>query len=115
MKVLVVLQNPYNKGPLQEWHPGRWKREYETSRSGKRLSIALPTSPDVRVHYTNANPKVGDDPKAKFDGQVKHVERALKRVQPDIVLACGKNAEEVVLKVWTGPLVCPTSGLSRTH
>lgn len=98
-KLLVILQNPYDKGELSKgWNPSRWRSEYNKSRSGQRLHRALPTN-HFKIHFTNANPKIGWGPdwcsKPNFD----HLRRVLKRLKPDVILACGQVAESAVIEL----------------
>ncbi len=123
--VLVVLQNAYDKGSLAEgWSPARWRKEYESSRSGRRLQLALPS--DWNVRYTNTTPVLGNGPDSRLEPDLGHLRRRVRKLSPDIVLACGKPAEAATLKVWPGALVamaadgwelcvCPSHGCDREH
>jgi hypothetical protein len=108
-KLLVVLQNAYDKGSLADrWNYAAWKREFESSRTGTRLLYALPdmgTSPSWRVHYANAAPGVGRGSRSCLRPSRVHLRRAVKRVEPDVVLACGRLAEETALAAWEGSLL----------
>ena len=118
-RLLVVLQNAYDKGQLKQgWHPGRWKTEFLKSRTGFRLKMALPGTLYGRlypwsVHYTNACPGIGNGPDSQLEPCEKHLGRALRRVDPMIVLACGKVAEGLCTKLWAGPLIVMPHPASR--
>jgi hypothetical protein len=104
MRILVVLQNPYAKGSLsQGWNPSRWRKEFESSRSGQRLRDAFPYYCDL--FYTNANPKLGDSPDSKLEADPKHLKRSVRRTNPDLIITCGKVAEAAILNIWDGPLI----------
>jgi hypothetical protein len=107
MRILVVLQNPYTKGSLSKgWNPSRWRFEFESSRSGRRLQDAFPIGlGHCRIHYTNANPKLGDNPESKMPADLKHLKRSARRTAPDMIIACGKIAEEAVRTIWDGSLI----------
>lgn len=99
-----MLQNPYDRGKLAEgWHPSSWRRELRLSRSGCRLRVLL-DSLLWKVHFTNANPGIGEGPDAALPADLSHLKRALRRVQPDAVLSCGKVAEPALCILWAGPL-----------
>lgn len=105
-KLLVVLQNPYKKDKLKDgWSPSRWRSDFELSRSGIRLSLAIPIRDDWKTHYTNSNPSLGDHPNSKFEPNLKHLKLSLKRTQPDFVLSCGQYAENAIQQIWNGPLL----------
>ena len=115
MILLVVLQNAYDRGSLADgWHPSRWRKEYEQSRTGRRLALALPK--ECSVHYTNANPRMGHGPDSKHEPDVAHLRRRLRAVEPDAVLACGKLAEDAMTAmrdVWLGTLFAIPHPASR--
>lgn len=102
-KLLVLLQNPYNKGKLDKWNPGVWKKEFASSRTGRRLIKQLP-SDGWKVYYSNSNPTIGDGPDAKFQPDIEHVRTKLAKISPDVVLVCGKVAEEAIKDEWSGPI-----------
>lgn len=113
MRILVVLQNPYNKGSLASgWNPSNWRSEFESSRSGSRLADAFPW--ECSIHYTNANPKIGDGVDSKLEPNLKHLRRRVRDTLPDLVIPCGKVAEVAMLKVWNGPMIAIPHPASRT-
>jgi hypothetical protein len=109
-QLLIVLQNPWRKGRLRGgWSPGAWRREFLSSRSGVRLRSVLPEQGHAQqwdVHYANACPTLAKDADGAFEPCLPHLRRALKRVQPDVVMACGALAEQACAAAWDGPLVC---------
>jgi len=110
--ILICLQNAYAKGSLiRGWHPSRWWQEFLTSRSGKRLQLILPE--DVKVHYCNVAPGIGESVATVLEASYSHVKKALNRTQPDYVIACGKLAEPVLIQIWKGNLLCIPHPASR--
>ncbi len=111
MNLLVVLQNPWARGKLARggYHPATWRKELEASRTGRRLRHAIP-SPTVRggwqASFVNASPVLAKGPDGRHEASLPHLRRALRRTQPDLVLACGLSAEEACRQVWAGPLIC---------
>ena len=99
--LLVILQCPWRKGRLENgWNPGVWYKMLWISRTGVRLREALPFD-FYEVRVCNANPSLADSPDGVFPPDLKHLRRALKRVQPDVILACGRVAQEAVGKIKT--------------
>lgn len=78
MIVLVVLQNAYQRGRL---------------RSG------------AVVRFANASPTMGQTVDSKTAPCARHLRRRLRDARPDVVLACGRVAEDAVRSMWHGPLV----------
>ncbi len=105
-RLLIVLQNPYDKDGLERgWNATTWAAAYRSSRTGQRLARALPHAGGWKLHHTNANPRIGQGPDAKLPADLPHLRRVLKRVRPDFVLSCGKEAEKAAVSVWDGPLL----------
>lgn len=119
MKLLVVLQNAYDRGGLAGgWHPGRWRAEFEKSHTGKRIRHVLPAAAaGWRIHFANACPGIGEGASSKLVPCRRHLLRAIRRVRPDAVLACGAVAESLALAAWDGPLFAVPHPASRvvTH
>lgn len=105
VKLLVVLQNSYAKGNLQQgkYNPATWRKEYLSSRTGIMLKRALPEGWAVR--YTNANPKVGDNPKSVLEPDLRHLKKRFREVRPDILLACGRLPQRACMETWDGPMI----------
>jgi len=104
-KLLVVLQNAYDKGTLAEgFNSARWKSELARSLTGRKLARGIPEGA-WRVSYTNASPILGAGPSSKPPACHSHLKRAVRRAKPDIVLAGGLVAERACVEVWSGPLL----------
>lgn len=98
-KLLVVLQCPWRKGRLENgWNPQVWRKELWSSRTGIRLQEALPTE-IFAVAVCNASPALANSPDGIFPADLAHLRRVLKRTKPDLILACGKVAQEAVAEV----------------
>ncbi len=106
MKPLVLLQNAWSGAYAGETWPRRsWLMALEACRSGQRLRVAFPDPESV--HYDNTTPIVGATPDSVVPPDLEHVQALLDQ-GPPIVVACGKQAGEVALKLWDGPLIlCP--------
>lgn len=104
-RVLVVLQNAYDKGSLGGgWSRARWVKEFSTSRSGCRLSVMLGDNLKW-CRYANTTPAVGRGPDSVLPPSPAHIRRVLKRVEPLVVVACGRQAEAVCSAEWPGDLL----------
>jgi len=116
-KILVVLQNAYDRGSLSAgFNPKRWLNEFEHSRTGHRLLYgALESRFTFRwdLRYTNASPKLGHGSSSKHQPDRRHLRRRLRDVAPDLVLACGQLAEAATSELWSGPLVAIPHPASR--
>lgn len=105
-RLLVLLQNVYDKGALKKgYHPAVWRHEFQSSRTGRRLLSALPTGHEWRIHYANVAPGIGRGSRSKLEASAAHLRRALRRVHPTMVLACGRQAEELARTGWWGALI----------
>ena len=97
--LLVVLQCPWRKGPLANgWNSRVWVKMLWLSHTGKRLREALPLE-FYEVKVCNANPSLADSPDGGFPPDLRHLRRVLGRVQPDVVLACGKVAQGAIAQI----------------
>lgn len=110
-RVLVVLQNAYDKGGLHKGHnPEKWMHEFLGSRTGARLATMfsrseLPTTDLTKCHYVNTTDEIGFGASSKLPPDPQVVRRALHKLRPDMVVACGQQAEEVVLSLWPHDIV----------
>jgi hypothetical protein len=105
-RLLVLLQNAYNRGALRDgWCAVTWRRELLASRTGVRLRQAIPTGPAWYVRYANACPGLGDGPDSKLQPCRRHLKRVMRRWPPHVVLACGETAMAAAQAAWGGPTV----------
>lgn len=107
--VLVILQNAYNKGTLSSgsrYSFRHWFREFEQSRSGVRLAEMFGRETLRRLHYTNTTSIIGVGPDSQLKVDIAHLRRSLLRVQPRLVVACGKQAEQACLNLAVQDLFC---------
>ena len=111
-RILVFLQNAYDKGTLAKgWNPTRWRQEFKRSRSGKRLEVLLGYVGINTCRFANIAPGVGNGADSALVPSRRHVRRAIKRVDPKLIIACGDRARETLTdewgaEEWEGDLVC---------
>lgn len=91
--ILFILQNAYTS----EKHPFKneveWGRELLRSHTGRRLREMIPENVEFKV--INASASIGDNPNSLFNGDSKHISKQLKKIKPDIIVACGKVAQQI--------------------
>lgn len=105
-KILLALQNAYDKGSLAKgWNPRRWRSEFDSSRTGRRLWPLLGDgSSSVRI--TNvAGSRLGKGSASVLQPSMSHVRKTLKRISPLVVIACGKLPEQAMSEAWSGSLI----------
>lgn len=98
----VFLQNAWS--PVyagQHWPRQSWLRALERSRSGQRLRLLI----DNLAEVWNTTAEVADHPDGCLPANDRHVRKVLRDVDPAIVVACGRQAEEVLRRLWLGPLL----------
>lgn len=101
-RIVVFLQNawsPFYAGG--EWPRPSWIRALKASRSGQRLRVMID---DYEV-CENTTPIVGATPDSVIKPDVEHITRLLARRKPQVVVACGKQAETILSKLWPGALL----------
>lgn len=112
MSTLVLLQNAWARtargAAYMRANRSVWLRATAASRSGCRLKVMLGDDCFGRddVEFGNTTPRVGVGSDAKLPADLMHVRRLLETSSPSVVIACGKQAEEVALEVWNGALIC---------
>jgi hypothetical protein len=105
MKILVLLQNAWAYEPAEAWQYDSWVLALRASRSGQRLARIFGPCWD-QVIFGNTTAKVGQGPDSRLPPDLNHVRALFNTHQPDIVLACGQQAERVASETWPGPLLC---------
>lgn len=91
MRILAVLQCAwYKDGNSRRFM--RWQRDLWHSHTGRRLLEMIPEQ--SIVFPINASPKTGDHAHSVFPPDPFHIQRAYQFYQPDVVLACGKIAQD---------------------
>ncbi len=101
---VCLLQNAWS--PVYaggEWPRSSWLPALHDCRSGKTLSKVFPYH--VGVWYDNTTREVARHPSGVCSPSESHVRSVLDDVQPRAVLACGKQAGELIVGIWGGPLV----------
>jgi hypothetical protein len=91
-KLMIILQNAY--GVEEGYEPSFEKESFSNCHSGRRLSKAIPEG--VETHIINSSPKIGSEASSNFRPDKSYVSRRYREINPDIILACGRNAEMVV-------------------
>jgi hypothetical protein len=102
MSYVVFLQNawsPFYAG--HTWPRESWLRALARSRSGQRLRYML----DDFDLCENTTPQVGATPDSILPPDLAHIQAILERRQPSIVVACGKQAEQALMRLWGGALI----------
>ena len=98
MKVLFVLQNAWRKGAkpgeTDLERRGAWERLLWRSPTGKRLKEMIPDG--IEGVVVNASPNVGSRSWAVFAADCMLMHARMKRIQPALVVLCGKVAQELV-------------------
>ena len=107
--IFCLMQNAYafhlHRLPFEKLLlSGRWW--YPHSRAGARLRILLPEiwCPEY-VYFFNTTWKVGLKASDKYPPDFDYVRKWVDKLTPDVVVATGKQAEEVATEVWSGSLV----------
>ncbi len=110
--VLVVLQNAWAYQPERvarngEWPYESWVWALQYSRTGQRLCRIFDTQDKWdSAHFCNTTPMVGDCSGSKLPPNAEYVLGKIEKVRPRLVVACGKQAEALLTKEWSGPLLC---------
>lgn len=110
MNLVVFLQNawaydPEHVAPDGIWHRERWLAALWHSHTGRRLAYLLGPLRE-RAWVDNTTPAVGDSASSRLPPDEGHIRAVLESVKPDRVLACGRQAEEALGRLWDGPLLC---------
>lgn len=104
MKIIIFLQNawsPYYAG--HEWPRASWLRALAKSPTGRKLRLL--ELGELYHNCYNITPLVGMEPSSVLTPDDLHVRQILKEQKPDVVLACGKHAEQFLAPRWAGPLL----------
>lgn len=119
-RALIILQNawsPVYAGDI--WPRESWLRALWRSRTGARIRVMIDdaglAAPDVWVD--NTTPAVGDEPSSQLPPDIPHIERLMREHAPEIVVACGIQAEHLFLRgpvAHTGTLIVVPHPASRT-
>jgi hypothetical protein len=118
MKILAILQNQWFKDPekvraIYARHP-----DLRNEFIRRFLFMGCPTGRHIlrafgedlcrRIVWEEASPEIGGKPSSLFRADREHVQQAIARHGPDVVVAFGREAEQAVTAVWNGLVViCP--------
>lgn len=100
-KYIVFLQNawsPYYAG--SKWPRRSWLKALASCKSGKKLQLMVD---DLNVVY-NTTEEVGAHASSICKPDLAHMKRIIKKTDPKFIIACGKQAEEAINKIWEGDL-----------
>jgi hypothetical protein len=100
--IVCFLQNAWS--PLYAggiWPRASWLKALAKSRSGQRLRMLID---DLSV-CDNTTPIVGKTPDSVVEPDPKHIFKVLDERKPQLVIACGKQAEEALLNLWGGSML----------
>jgi len=100
-KILVVLQNAYSpsarrRAELQD--PEALQEGIWGSYTGSRLQQMLPENCEVRV--VNSTPEIGTHSDSVLKPDLDYLWQEIDAYDPDLILACGRVAQEAVAKVF---------------
>jgi hypothetical protein len=90
--ILFILQNAYTSEKHPFTNKIQWYRELLRSHTGRRLKEMIPNGAQYRV--INATSEIGDNPNSVFKGNMAYVSLWIKQLKPDIIVACGKIAQQ---------------------
>jgi len=102
MKAVVFLQNAWS--PVyagRRWPRESWLRALARSRSGQRLIYLVD---DLSI-CENTTPIVGEAPNSVVAPDNGHILNVLAERAPEIVITCGKQAENALAWIWSGPML----------
>lgn len=95
MKLLVVLQCAYGTTSKLRRQLGKerlWLRALWTSHTGRVLKTMIPDC--CIIHIINSSNHIGKVSKACFPPDINYIREEVKEINPDVILACGKVAQQ---------------------
>lgn len=90
-RVLYVLQNAYRTEKYNFRNREEWHRDLLNSHTGRRLSEMIPEN--CKYWVINSSPNIGNNADSKFPPDVGYIISWWNKIQPDVVVACGKVAQ----------------------
>lgn len=99
---VVFLQNawsPVYAGHV--WPRPSWLRALARSKTGQRLRLMI----DDLDCCEETTPVVTPTPSGVAPPDPRHIKAVLERRDPEIIVACGKQAEQALTALWFGPML----------
>lgn len=103
-EIVLFLQNAWAHNARGAWPRELWLQALCRCHTGRRLRLVLGSDWDS-VHIDNTTPAVGVGARSRLAPDPAHISAVLAAVQPRTVIACGKQAEDVILGLWPGRLL----------
>lgn len=108
--ILVILQNAW---AVDAQMADDFRHDYDywvevmaSHRTGRRLSVVIPSKKWNRVQFVNTTSEIGDHSGAKLPPDYDYLQETILEVQPKRILACGEQAKQAAVSLWEGPLLC---------
>jgi hypothetical protein len=110
MLYTVFLQNAWSRTYAgRRWPRTAWLRALQGARSGQRLRLLID---DFAVCY-NTTLDVGPTPESRLPPSPDYIRAILRRCRPEVVVACGRQAEAALVELFDGPLLAVPHPASR--
>lgn len=100
-RFIVFLQNSWSpRYAGRRWPRKGWLKALEASRSGQRLrTLRNRFMMDAEWIIENTTPICGKTPDSVVPPDLIHMSTVIFAVQPDVIIACGKQAELALAKI----------------
>jgi hypothetical protein len=96
-RVLFVLQNAYRSEKYNFSNDEEWQGALQKSHTGRRLQAMIPA--DTQAFVINSSLSIGDNPDSCYPADSAYIKNKIERIEPDIICACGKIAEDGLKKI----------------
>jgi len=90
--ILFILQNAYRSEKYNFRNEEEWSSDLMRSQTGKRLKEMIPENSDYRV--INSSDKIGNNADSCYNADVSYIQKWIEKIQPRIICACGKIAQD---------------------
>lgn len=104
--VTVFLQNAWSPDYAGTvWPRASWLRAMWRSRSGNKVAKLLKSFKHGEAWIDNTTPICGDTPSSIVPPDIDHINSVLVDTTPDVVVACGQQAGNLLKDLWKGSLL----------